>query len=109
MRFACGIASFSTARRSPARSPDIRDKPVTLPPGRARLAATPDPNWISADRHDDGDGRRPASCGEHRRPGHDDHDVDLAVDQLLRESVETFAPAFRPPVVDDDVAPLGVA
>src|SRR5215468_7050158 len=36
-----GMASRKSSRRLPASSGDVIDRPVTLPPGRARLATRP--------------------------------------------------------------------
>src|SRR5262249_43321354 len=39
---AFGAASFNNSKRFPLKSTDISDRPVALPPGRARLSTSPE-------------------------------------------------------------------
>src|SRR5262249_15618184 len=88
---------------------DTADKPVTLPPGRARLTAMPSGKRVSHRRSDNWDYRGRLLCGNGgwSSPGHDD--TDLEVDKLGRNLGQTLVVSLRPPILDDDVAAVDPA
>src|SRR5438105_4797507 len=69
-----GTISVRSWSRLPASSAVWRLGPVTLPPGRWRLATKPFPTGSGARRHDDWDGlgKRFHGAGCRRAFGHDD-------------------------------------
>src|SRR5215831_16472771 len=97
-----GTTSRKSSSRLAARSAAWFDRPVTLPPGRARLATRPVPR---RDREDDRDNRCRLLCrddGGSRR----DNDIDLQTDELGRNLGVALAASLRPPILDRDAATL---
>src|SRR5262249_53114646 len=76
-----GMASRKSSRRLPASSGDVIDKPVTLPPGRARLATRPLPRGSAIVANTIGTTERPFFPANHGGPRRD-NDIDLEPDKL---------------------------
>ena len=103
-----GRVSFSSSIHFPGNSSSSAARPVTFPPGRARLATKPTLTGSPEDRHDDGD-----CCGGLPRPSRPavagcDDDVHLEADQVCREIGEPFVSSLRPAVLDDEITALDV-
>src|SRR5262249_25709779 len=98
----------STSRKSsillPARSGDCIDRPVTLPPGRAKLATKPVPTGSLSTAKTIGMtdvARFAAGCDS---PS--DNDIDLESDELRRHLGEALATPLRPPIFDRHIATI---
>src|SRR6516165_1112165 len=108
-RASLGSTSRNNSIRLPAVSVCWIDMPVTLPPGRARLATTPAPTGSICAAEYDWYRRCGALCGKHGRGGPGDDDVDLAIGQLGRDFAVALGARFRPVILDCDIASFGPA
>ena len=80
-----GITSRRISSRLPARSGNRTERPVMLPPGRAKLATSPAATGSMAIGNTTGNSRGCLLCGEHRpRPCRDD-DVNVEPHKLGRD------------------------
>jgi len=83
-------------------------KPVTFPPGRAKLATSPDSTGLPLDANDRyRAGRRFGRQGAGRASRHDD--IRLRANQLGCQGRETIVHPFGPAVLDSDVFALDMA
>src|SRR5215813_13428582 len=81
-----GAISLSSSSHLPAIVGSVKMKPVTLPPGRAKLATKPLPIGIGNDRKNDGDrARLLKQCGRGGCCARK-NDIGLWRDKLLREA-----------------------
>ena len=84
------------------------DRPVTLPPGRARLATRPVPTGSPASAKTIG--MTDVACFAARTAGaRRDNDIDLQPDELGRDLGEALAASLRPAILDRDGATLDPA
>ena len=101
-----GAISLSSSSHLPAIVGSILMKPVTLPPGRGKLATKPLPTGSATLHENDGDGarllqqRRSGGCALRK------NEVGLQRDEFLRESLPRLRVERRPASVDPDVAAL---
>src|SRR6516225_6579852 len=95
-----GTISRKSSRRLPATSVCWSDRPVTLPPGRAREAVWPD--RISDHREHDRDDRRRLPCRDDGWCSIGDNDIDLEPAELCRNLGEALAASLRPAILDSD-------
>ena len=103
-----GTTSRKSSSRLPARSVDWIDRPVTLPPGRARLATRPVPTGSSAVAKTIG--MTDVACfAASDRGSRRDNDIDLEPDELGRDLGEALAASLRPAILDRDGAALDPA
>src|SRR5262249_38331269 len=98
-----GRVSLSSSSRFIASSGEIIERPVTLPPGRPRLATSPAPTGSPADGHDDRDRVGRALCGADRWLASSNDHVNPAMHQVDSEVREPLQLAFSPPVLERDV------
>ena len=103
-----GITSLRSARRFPLNSGCIRLSPVTLPPGRARLATIP-LSTGSVTRHDDRHRPRRVPRRLYRRCGGGDQDINFQLNQFERERRETIECALSPPLLNEDLTSLDIS
>ena len=97
-----GKDSLSSSSRLTLKSVGITLKPVTFPPGFAKLSASPVREWI-AGGHDDGQRLgNPSSRQSAARRGRDD-DIDLLAHELGGEIGKPFSFAFSVTVYEDNV------
>jgi hypothetical protein len=82
-----------------ARSVDWFDRPVALPPGRARLATTV-ADRIRRCREYDRSSRRHLPCRHNICRARRDDDFDLEADELFRDLGGTFSAPLRPTILD---------
>jgi hypothetical protein len=72
----------TTSRKNFSFLPPVSDiwfaRPVTLPPGRARLATSPVPDWVRRLHENDRDDRCRLFCRERCWVCHSDNDIDLS-------------------------------
>ena len=103
-----GTTSRKSSSRLPAVSVAWIDRPVTLPPGRARLATRPVPTGSPAIAKTIG--MTDVACfaaSALRFPR--DNDIDLEPDELGRDLGEALAASLRPAILDRDGAALDPA
>ena len=101
-----GITSRNTSSRLPAASVCCNDRPVALPPGRARELDHADADRVTHRReHDRDDRRRLLCCNGGRRCGRD-NDIHLQPNELGRGLGEPLVASLRPPILDGDGASL---
>ena len=104
-----GTACLRSSSRLPSNSGPRIVNPVTFPPGRARLATSPEANGIGSCRHNDGNGlsrfygRKGAGCACR----HDD--VGVETDQLGRQVWEFIILPLGPSEFYGDVLALNMA
>src|SRR5262249_1620911 len=103
-----GITSRKSSSRLPARSAAWDDRPVTLPPGRARLGTRPVPDRIVRRREHDRDNRCHLLCCEHR-PSHRYDHIDLESDKLGGNLAKVLGTSLRPTILDRQGATLDPA
>src|SRR5262249_23201267 len=96
------MASRNRSSRFPARSAVSADRPVTFPPGRARLATKPTPTRCDAD----GDARRRLLCRHYGWGSPRDDDVDFEPGKLGRDLGQALAAPVCPAIFDRDRAAL---
>ena len=87
----------------------MSEKPVTFPPGRARLLTTPGSHRIAAHCHHDWHSRGALSGGQNRGPGHYDNDFDLEVDEFLGQAFELATLAFCPAIFKREISAFDIA
>ena len=105
-----GAISLTSCRYFPTISvPASSASPVTLPPGRARLATRPRRTGVDHARHDDGDRARGLLRRAYVQRGHGDDEVDLHVDELGRERPGTILLPLGIPALDGEIAARHVA
>ena len=105
-----GTTSRSNSSRLPARSVCWFDRPVTLPPGRARLATIPVPTGSPAAAKTIGISDVAFFSGERsRRSTRRDDDIDLEADKLGGELRVAFLASLRPTIFDGHVAAVDPA
>ena len=101
MRVAPGTISRSNSNRFSSSSKFCVEKPVTLPPGRARLGNCSDSQRIGDRAHDDRDRGGGALGGEYgwRAPGDDDIDRQRGQfrGELLIAQIVVASPSFLEP------------
>jgi len=78
--------------------------PVTLPPGRARVATRPLPIGSPAVANTDRNHRRGLLCCEDRRGVMRENNIDLQTDELSRDLGVALGTSFRPAVLDRDLS-----
>src|SRR5262245_50677072 len=99
-----GTSSFRSSARLVIRSASWNAMPVTLPPGRAKLAMKPEPTGITYDGSDDGDRCSPLTeCTDHTR-AIDDDDLGLHRDNIINDHRQPLVLALSEPFRDCDVA-----
>ena len=94
------LQPFSSQLRS------IWDKPVTLPPGRARLSTSPVRNRVTRTRHNDRDCPGSFFGSQSIGSSRSDDDVNLETDEIGCEVREAIVSTLRIAVLDDDVLSL---
>ena len=104
-----GTTSRKSSSRLPARSGAWIDRPVTLPPGRARLATRPLPTGSPAIAKTIGMTEVACFAAIDRRGPARDDDIDLEPDELGRDLGEALAASLRPAILDRDGATLDPA
>src|SRR5262245_56779644 len=104
-----GNASFITSTLLPLSSVTKALKPVTLPPGWARLATTPTPSGSPIAAITTGDGRGRLLGGKRGRRAAGDDDVDRQPHQLVGERWEALGAAVGGAILDGDGLPLDIA
>ena len=103
-----GSTSRKSSIRLPARSVDWIDRPVTLPPGRARIATKPLPTGSTASANTIGI-VEVACFAAGTAASHRDDDIDLEPDELGRDLGEALAASLCPAILDRDGAALDPA
>src|SRR5262245_31767233 len=103
-----GTASRKSSSRLPARSAAWDDRPVTLPPGRARLGTRPVPigSFAAANTIGTTDVTCFAASTAHSRRY--DH-IDLESDELSGNLAEALGTSLRPTILDRQGATLDPA
>ena len=66
-------------------------------------------DWVAHDRHHDGDSGGRLLCSAGRGGIAGDNEVEIEIDELLRQLCESLDLSIRSPVFDDDVLPLHIA
>ena len=109
-RRAAGTSSRRSSSRFGSSSPAKRVTPVTLPPGRLRLATRPSLDRIAADREDDRD-RRGRGLGRERRGIATGATITATwrSNQIGRQRRQSIVVTFRPAVFDRHVLALDEA
>jgi hypothetical protein len=92
----------------PTKSGDWIDSPVTLPPGRPRLATKPLADRVHRYREDNRNDWRCLLCGCDAGSG-SDNDVDLEAHELGGDLGDPFGAPLRPAILDSEIVPLGPA
>src|SRR6266851_4720985 len=100
-----GTTSRNNSRRLPARSVAWPDRPVTLPPGRARLATKPPPTGSFAMAKTMR--CRLLCCGGPQSSR--DNDIGFDPGELGRDLGEALAAALCPAILDRDGAAVDPA
>src|SRR5262249_32778582 len=103
-----GTASRRISRRLAPRSAAWLDRPVRLPPGRARLATRPVATG-SPVSEDDWDDRGRLPCREDRLGPIRHNHIDLEPDELGCDLGGAFIATLRPAILDRDIPPLAPA
>src|SRR5262245_42830480 len=103
-----GTTSRKSSSRLPARSADSIDRPVMLPPGRARLATRPAPTGSPDSARTIGIDRCRLFCLGGRGSRRDD-DINLKPDKLGGDFGIALAVSLRPAILDLDGATLDPA
>src|SRR5208282_5254499 len=103
-----GTISFSCSRRFAESSADMADKPVMLPPGRARLWANPDPTG-SAIRGDTIGTWEVTDLAAMMAGVDADDDPHAELDQFARESWKPAIVIIGPAIIEDDGLAVVVA
>src|SRR5262249_53173153 len=107
-RVSCGMASLSNSTLFPLISGLKKLDPVMLPPGRAKLATIAPGDWVSDDRHHNGNGRgRPLGSSGCGCSMSDDH-IHARANQLVRKRGEPRVVLLRPAVFDNKVCALDI-
>src|SRR6516162_7649413 len=99
-----GTTSRKSSSRFPARSVNWTDRPVTLPPGRARLATMPVPTGSPAPAKTIG--MSAVACFAARAGRVPTVTIDLELDKLGRNLGEAFGASLGPAILDRDAAAL---
>jgi hypothetical protein len=103
-------SSRKSSSRFAANSVTQKLTPVTLPPGRAKLATSPSLNRVIADGKHDRDSRRCAlCCGRRSRTsghGHHGHAPTNQVGRLLRQPIHSIV---GPAIFDCDILAFDIA
>ncbi len=97
------VSCSSSSHLPPKPSPYPRDSPVKLPPGRAKLATSPEPNGIAHPEGDDRDRARRVLGGDGSRRGPGEEHVDLLPDHLGHQRGQSVEVTFRPASLDDEI------
>ena len=86
------------------------DTPVRLPPGRDRLSTTPERDRVAPHLEDNRDRRgRRFRRERYGSAAGRDNDGDLTTGQICRERGQSIVLAFRPSILDRDVATLDIS
>ena len=109
MTLAVGSSSCSNSSRFGATSTFAWVTPVTLPPGRLRLATRPSSNRVGAQFKDDRNGRGRRLCRQRRRSAGRGNHGHLTMNQISRHRRQPIILVLRPAIFDRDVAAFDVA
>ena len=104
-----GTTSRKSSSRLPARSVCWIDRPVTLPPGRARLATRPVPTGSPATAKTIGMTDVACFAAMTGAVAIRDNDIDLQPDELGRDLGVALGASLRPAILDRDGATLDPA
>src|SRR5437762_4597766 len=103
-----GMSSRKSSKRLLAKSAPIFVTPVTLPPGRAKLAIRPRRTGSSSVAHNYGYCRRRALGGLCRLDPHHDNAIGLKGDEFGSKRSKPIRPSHRVAHFDDEILPLDV-
>src|SRR5262249_1769233 len=103
-----GTTSRKSSRRLPARSAAWDDRPVTLPPGRARLGTRPVPTGSFAAPNTIGI-TDVTSLAASTPPSHRYDHIDLESDKLGGNLAKVLGTSLRPTILDRQGATLDPA
>ena len=108
MTLAVGTSSCSNCSRFGVISTFVWVTPVTLPPGRLRLADEAEPDRVAARFEDDRNGRGRRLCRKRRRSAGRGNHGHLTMNQISRHRRQPIILALRPAVFDRHVLAFDV-